>query len=405
MTGDNKLPRRKVLVFVHGMYGSNLSNASGRQVWISPYTILKSLWTGNRGHTETALPLTWSGTKQDADDLVADSIMTLTCQPWQTFTSSISDRVDVLDFLWDWRRPVEETSVIFLKWIQQQGLDKERRALVVSYSTGSLLAWIAINKHPDLFEGWVSVGGAVGGGNFMIHDHGHGWKLGPIRLFSAETSFSFTGTYSFFPNEGEPGCKNVFTDLNTKQDAWVDMFDPDEWKRNEIGIYAHAKQQGREVTEQEETHLQNALAASKRFRLEHFYREGATSFDDDRFLLHPKDKYSHLSIVMFGSEAFGTTHKGWWYDGDRIRMDKGPVAGVGDGTVMKWAWNLVPGGLPFKTVTTDTVHIQLLTDDKLIHLVADMLNVEYRRRGDSLRRTVSMLVCVLIFCLAISLAR
>lgn len=157
----------------------------------------------------------------------------------------------------------------------------------------------------------------------------------------------------------------------------MDTHDLNEWKRSELGIYAYAKKMGRSVTPQEELHLKHSLAAAKRFRKEHFYRKGATSFDDPKFLLHPRTEYSHLRIVNFGSEAFNSTHKGWWHDGERIRMDQGPVHGRGDGTVMDWAWACCPGGLPYRKVLSDRIHIQLLMDEKLIQVVADLLGVQY----------------------------
>ena len=66
-----------ILIFVHGLYGSNLERRSQRQ-WLSPGTILRSCCCRcNRGHTNIALPITWTGDVQDSDDLEPSSVLEL----------------------------------------------------------------------------------------------------------------------------------------------------------------------------------------------------------------------------------------------------------------------------------------------------------------------------------------
>ena len=201
---------RPVVLFVHGMYGSHLVDTASHNklLWISPWTVLKSIFKGNKGHTQVAAPLTWSqdGLHQDQDSIKPESIVTQFTKTFSDWTQTLQDnhQAQVLNFLWDWRRPLEESTSKLLEYLDQQGLvgtkrRRRRRVVIVSYSTGSLLAWVAINKYPQTFQGWVSVGAAMGCGNFMLHDFAEGWSVGAgIQLLDPETILSCPSIFSFF---------------------------------------------------------------------------------------------------------------------------------------------------------------------------------------------------------------
>lgn len=77
---------KKVLIFVHGMYGSNLvDRSSGKCAWINLRTVLRHWRSGH----PVDLPIQWNETVQHADALYPESVATLTCQPWWKWTQTI----------------------------------------------------------------------------------------------------------------------------------------------------------------------------------------------------------------------------------------------------------------------------------------------------------------------------
>ena len=190
------------------MSGSNLVNKkTGEHGWLSTATVLKNALLGNRGHKSIATRMGWSadGSAFDSDDFEPTSTLDMFTKPWDIWCASLDPEVvDVRYFLWDWRRPLKETCDKFMQWILQQGLSPGNRAVVASYSTASLFTWPVINQNPELFSGWLNVGGAIGGGNFILNDFSHGWYKGPICLVSAKTVFALPSFYSFNAAVGEP---------------------------------------------------------------------------------------------------------------------------------------------------------------------------------------------------------
>ena len=66
---------RPIFIYVHGLYGCYLSNK--KQSWLSsictagfnlPLSILKSFFIGKQGHTDLALPITWSRRSENEKD-------------------------------------------------------------------------------------------------------------------------------------------------------------------------------------------------------------------------------------------------------------------------------------------------------------------------------------------------
>ena len=174
--------------------GSNLvSKKTGKHGWISTSTVLKNTILGNQGHASIAKSLSWSAdgsTFSTNDDFEPVSLVDLFTKPWDEWCNSLDpNRVDVQYYLWDWRLPLEQTLSKFEDWIVQQDFASTKRALLVSYSTASLFAWPVINKYPDKFSGWLNVGGAIGGGNFILNDFSNGWYKSFACLLSAESVF------------------------------------------------------------------------------------------------------------------------------------------------------------------------------------------------------------------------
>lgn len=383
--------RRRVLIFVHGMIGSQLvDKKSGKLLWLSPWTLLKACF---RGTHKIAPPLTWSadGRRLDEDSITAQTTQdfaTWFVGGWATWCAELrrTGEVDVRDFVWDWRRPMDEVCDTFLEWIQQQELGLDCQAVLVTFATGCHIAWPAVSNFPELFKAWITVGSGLYSGNGIIQPITDGWFMDPalpLPLVNGETLSQFAMPYAYLKAAGEPtgvACeKTMFQSLTTGKEVEVDLFDPRVWEKSELGIFAARKKQGREVSIGDRIHLDNCLAAAKRFREKYFVREGKPTFDDEAFLAHPRERYGHLDIVAYGCEN-RETHSGWYVDDDgRVRLDKGSIMGKGDGSVTNWSWQTVPGGLKTKVVTTDTVHQRLMTDERICELAAEALGLGYTR--------------------------
>lgn len=403
--------KKKILIFVHGMYGSNLIHKeTGEHAWLSRATVLGNLVRGNRSHFQSRISpkkISWSADDKvhDRDDLYPQSPLDMFTKPWDEWCASLDTNiVDVRNFLWDWRRPLDETCEAFRQWVLQQGLSEHNRAVLASYSTASLFVWPIVNQHPYLFSGWLDIGGAIGGGNFILNDFNNGWYKKPICLLSAEVVFTIPSLYVFFAAQGEPtGASRgdfLFQNPDTRKEvpsAVVgDMYSVHTWRTHNLGIFGIRKKQGRVVSEEEEKHVRNSLASASRFRQAHYVREGATSFEDPSFLIHPDASYEHLDLCHFGSEAHNNTHCGWYYnhkneakggktDGTIFIDPSRTIQGNGDGTIMTWAWKIRMGGLPNHRVVhcsnDKLVHVELMTDPKVQATAAEMLGIQYVGSG------------------------
>ena len=99
---------------------------------------------------------------------------------------------DTRSFCWDWRRQFEETEPKLAKFLAGLNLGTgpgKRQVVLVTHSTGSLLAWPTISRHPEYFAAWVSVGGALGGGTTTLRDLCQGWTQSGVRFLTPETNF------------------------------------------------------------------------------------------------------------------------------------------------------------------------------------------------------------------------
>lgn len=379
--------RPPVLIFVHGLYGCNLARRdSSSRAWLSARTILRACCCRcNKGHTPLALPISWNaaGTVQDADALEpAGPLEKGYAQLLRWMERRRSAGGEVHSFCWDWRRALEESEYrlcAFLAGLDLGGGPGQRRAVLVTHSTGSLLAWPSVSRHPEFFDAWVTVGGALGGGTTTLKDLARGWKAGAVRLLSPETNFTFAAMYGFFPVR-EPELESTDADadadgcsggghtgaLDVAAGAPVefDLFDHAEWEMHTLGLYAHRARANPKapknalLVDDEVAHLRNALAAGQRFRLAHFVvGTGATdraaaaasvaaaavvdaaaaavvdadgsdggADDADAFLARPRCEYEHLQIVAYGSDAHAT-QRAWEYqwDGGQMRRASGSI--------------------------------------------------------------------------------
>ena len=436
---EAELRHAPVLIFVHGLYGCNLARRrddgalSRSRAWLSLRTVLGACCDCNKGHASLALPTAWDNSggrvagHQSTDELVPAGPLEMGyggLLRWMAAQRAAG--VDARSFCWDWRRALEESEARLAAFLAalELGRGPERRQVVLlTHSTGSLLAWPSVSRHPDWFAAWVSVGGALGGGTTTLKDLSRGWKKGPARLLSAETSFTFASLYGFFlVSEPERESTDADADAEGRSGGGhtgaldaagaaveFDLYDHTQWQLHKLGLYAHRAAanpkapMGALLDDDEVTHLRNALAAGQRFRLKHFVRgtgaadraEAGTSTADDggasRFLARPRADYEQLKIVVYGSDAHAT-QRAWAYEQDcglsaggsinqqpmgsgQLRADlPAAVTRPGDGTIRSANWRKVPGDLPFTTVTSATGHGALCNDTALHTLLAQLLS-------------------------------
>jgi len=379
---------RKLLIFVHGLFGANLAqcfSGSSKTLYLTPWSLLKTQLGLPSGHQSLTrdLRIESSDEVENTGTISPNSLQTQFCQSFIHWAKGLSNdkKIQVEFFLWDWRRSIKENSDKFKQYVLQLELDNDRQAVLVSYSTGSLVAWPAVCDMPHLFSGWLNVGGAIGSGNFMLNMLQRGWCYGPLTIIDPETLCAFAGCFNFFPAAGEPtgsdSGQHQFLNQNTGSPCFIDLYDPLNWEESNLGIFALRKNQGQEVTEKDRQLLSNHLAQSKSFRENYFVREGVESFDDAAFLSLNKAQYDHLSIVCYGADNNQYTHCGWYCQNTngQLSLTNSALKGPGDGTIMNWAWRFIPGGLSPTEVTTSTPHIKLMNDSKVLKILTQMLQI------------------------------
>ena len=195
-------------------------------------------WPGS--DSNISLPLAWDPATglQAKDGLVPTEVLPLSYALLQAWIEEKQQSYDVRVFHWDWRRSLHESAAGFQAFMDAQGLcgpgvdgsgsvgggaGSRRQAVLVTHSTGSVIAWPAVNAGPSRFRAWVSVSGALGPGPNALKDLHHGWAIdlgipccfrsafgGGPYLVDAETSFTHPSLYFFFSSTpDERGRRNM----------------------------------------------------------------------------------------------------------------------------------------------------------------------------------------------------
>lgn len=416
---------KPIVIYVHGLYGCYLSNKTNKndnnnkvieKSFELPSTIFKSFFSGNNGHANLALPITWNSSssisasdsandnddgndnilQQDIDDIYPSDDFKIGHPELIQFLDELNENnlIELHKIRWDWRRSFEDSEKLISSKIQAICSSKSsattttgtsimrKKATILTHSTGSLLSWPSINKHPEWFSSWINVGGAVISSNVLLHEMKNSWKvpgiLGKVfKLLSKEALFTFPSQYGFFrvlPHEPfivdyESEFIEVQKGSNdekfiTNEDS-IDLYNIDHWEQFKLGIYSW-KEHGT-VTEEEKEHLKNCLETSKRFRMKHFVRPGKPD-GDDSFLDNDRKAYDHLDIVCYGTEAFDT-HVAYEINLEHNKVDtsESKLMTKGDGTVRNNGWKHVYGGLNKRIVFAEenSTHVSMCNDLKL----------------------------------------
>lgn len=184
-------------------------------------------------------------------------------------------------FCYDWRRNLFELAEEFHDFCERE-FPNGQPVQVVAHSLGGLIAYAAMKEHPNKYEpGGVLVGVPFGTGIQYFQDMHKGYftELGTCRQFLPPAQFTFSSHWSFFPmdrdeiadsfvdvseyydddgdNNGPQTIafeadrstigKKTASSLEEKEDKWrpatpgkpieINFYDPEEWEKNEIGIF------------------------------------------------------------------------------------------------------------------------------------------------------------------------
>lgn len=389
MVDDSK----PLVFFVPGLYSSTLLHSTSfsrglagffRDKWNPPKSVLfPSLVKGNKGHPDLALPITWTKNEdgvyvQDRDEFEAHACLASVQDKLLQFLETLHTNglIELHKVLWDWRRSFEEAEKKVSSKIESICSGDSRKAIVLTHSTGAMLTWPTISKHPEWFSSWVNAAGCLlQGSNLFLSDFADGWFKSFLNVLSKECFFTFSGLYSYFPLKGEriggEGQSNfIAPDGSYYSQDDIDVYDVSTWEELKLGIFAwkHAN----DVTEEERLHLKHSLDTAKRFRQTILVKNGKP--DDPSFLDKDPSAYDHLKIICYGTDK-RRTHSAYEVNLEEkiINVSKSKVKTSGDGTLFTTNWQTVPGNLRRDIVLTDegSNHITLVNDKKLHDLLLD----------------------------------
>lgn len=372
---------KPLVIFVPGLYSSTLKSMSKslgclKKDWNLPKSLAQSLVLGNNGHSNLSLPITWSKDEsgryvQDKDDIVADDCLVFVQDKLLNVLDTLNDNdlIDLHKIVWDWRRSFEEAEENVSSKIESICANDERKAIILSHSTGAMLSWPSISRHPEWFSSWVNAAGCLLlGSNTFLGDFQHGWYKSFVKLISKEAFFSFAGIYSYFPVQGEVMGGGDDSDLVTTDGSFpkIDYFDIATWEKFKLGIFEWKSS----VTDAERTHLKHALDTAKRFREKNLVLGGKAN--EPSALHKDPSEYDHLKITCYGTELV-QTHSAYEVDleTNTIDVSKSKITKKGDGTLYTTNWQVVPGGLKRDIVMAEvgSDHVSLVNDKKLHDLL------------------------------------
>ena len=111
-----------------------------------------------------------------------------------SFLQSLDEKgiIDFHSIRWDWRRTFEESEQYIsseLEKICSQAASK--KVVLMTHSTGAVVSWPTINQHPEWFDTWINVAGAVAGTSVLLKDFQHHWNDPGIESLNMDSFVSF----------------------------------------------------------------------------------------------------------------------------------------------------------------------------------------------------------------------
>jgi hypothetical protein len=334
----------------------------------------------NNGHDGLRLPITWSKDEdgvyvQDKDDVEAAGCLQYVQNELLTFLDTLHKNglIELHKIVWDWRRCFEEAEKKIAAKIENI-CSNSRQATILTHSTGALVAWPTISKHPEFFSSWINAAGCLlKASNTFLSEFDRGYSMGPLKMLSKESFFTFPGLYSYFPILGEEFGGTGKSDYIDSDGIFYtpkefDIYTVSTWEKFRLGVFGWKSQ----VTEQEREHLKHSLETAKRFRQKNLMK-GDNPYDST-FLDKDLNAYNHLKIICYGTNKL-QCHSAYEINMREKTIDTSTsrLKASGDGTLFTSNWQTVPGGLKRQIIMAEegSDHVSLVNDLKLQGVLLD----------------------------------
>jgi pimeloyl-ACP methyl ester carboxylesterase len=127
----------------------------------------------------------------------------------------------------------------------------ERRVIIMSHSTGAMLVWPIINKHPEMFSAWINARGCLQlTGNSLLKEFSHGWNVNFVKCLCPKRFIlrlpASIPTFNCLVRNGAAMAILTLVDKNgnfvDRND--VDIFDVTTWEKYKLGIYGWKEEKG-----------------------------------------------------------------------------------------------------------------------------------------------------------------
>lgn len=128
----DELGVKPILLLLPGLSGSHLSH-HGKKIWVSPFNLLRGRFTRLSYDAQGVVPT----------ELVDGSYANL--------ANYMAQSHEVVEFPYDWRRPVAESGRALARLVQQYLRDSERPIRIIAHSMGGLIFRSMAAEAPDLW--------------------------------------------------------------------------------------------------------------------------------------------------------------------------------------------------------------------------------------------------------------
>jgi len=351
MTSPNTTATTPIpVVFVHGLNGAFLDDPSGTRHWLNGKIAL------GFSTPSLALPLEFDENgKQKTDDLKAIGtldyihVLGFKVDVYGKFIAGMANYERPFStFFYDWRRSLFESVDLLEKYLDDLSTKNGKSKIqVVAHSMGGYVTLVTLNRRPDLFHSVLFAGTPFRSTKYL-EELLLGSSIGiNRRIKPPTTTASFLSLYSFF---SATGASLVDEKRNPIK---IDWFNPEEWKKNKLGLYAYEPA----PSEQYEKFLAIALEKGKAFKA----------------LVTARSDLTYPPIACITGKRHPTKGNILRNPTAKRGYDFMSMRVVGDGTV-EYTHMAPPDGIPYKEYPTERVHAAMLNDvDYVKKILAELL--------------------------------
>ena len=256
-----------------------------------PLTLTSGMNNDNGDEKELQLPSQFKDDIYPGDPLQSIKLGSKFCccasitvmEQYTKFCNHFGQYAKFYNFAYDWRRDLNETTNLFLEFLDMIKAKHGIAAQVISHSMGCLIHVTACNMNPSLFHSNCFAGGMFAGGVGFYPTNTDGMVVGINRRYLGpdvvHTFPSMFATASPMGVGNDPMLKNelgrqlwqfvdsrqIDTDTDTDSVAVVDInfYDIEDWKKYKIGPWCYQDK----VPVEMERHVKNCLYLGYMFQL------------------------------------------------------------------------------------------------------------------------------------------